>query len=526
MTETPKRANARKKPTGNGERRTASDKKSSPPVVELPHDDEVMKQNPRTEDYAGFICFSSAGESNIRTVVHVTPHLESMEKWKYKQKSTPKTGLDAESSPEGLKTPASVPTNSEPGLGELLIRARESLSAFHTMISANSVLMPALRTGFIHDNMYRSAKSALTAIESDQHYEIFGILSDQYSKINRQVRRLKELDKGMELMPPAILLSMVATFDSLMSDLVRAILLKQPNRIESSSRTLTVKEILLMDNFDDVRNKVLDDEIDNLMRGSHDEQVSYIESNFSVKIRDTYDRWPEFIEIFERRNLAAHGNMVVNRRYLQNCAQHGGCVDGIEIGDTLELTPKYLSDTADLLLEFVLLSLIVLWRKSSPTESKKAVESFGDELYELIRDGRAGPASRLLDFVLNKQPRVVDDVYFKIMTINLSIATIKNGDKKGGIAVLDKTDWSASSDEFKICEAAIREQLDEVLNLMPIVVQGNKAGAQEFREWPAFDWVRSEPRFKESFKTLFGEELVADERSSSGSLALRLDQFS
>ena len=55
------------------------------------------------------------------------------------------------------------------------------------------------------------------------------------------------------------------------------------------------------------------------MRGSHDEQIEYIEKNLHIDIRNHYEEWGEFIEIFERRNIISHGNYIINSHYVRNC---------------------------------------------------------------------------------------------------------------------------------------------------------------------------------------------------------------
>ena len=459
------------------------------------------------EPHECFIGFRRIGSSPLRASVFVNQDLENVYKWKQErtEQESGKNNIAANSVAEESDEPEDF---EEEGIDELLTRCRESLSAFHTVISTTLVMMPAVRANYVDREIYGYAGKEYDVILSEGKYEIFGISKSHRSKVNRHVRRLKELDKGMELMPPAILMSMVATFDTMISDLIRILIRKNPSRFNNSSRNLSVKDILSMESFDDVRAKILDDEIDSLMRGSHEEQIAYIEENFGIKIRSTYNRWPEFIEIFERRNLAAHGSLVVNRRYISNCKSAGYDTSSINIGDVLELSGKYLKNSVDLFLEFSLLTLLVLWKKVCPSEAVDATVLFSDELYELIKDGRTAAAARLLDFVLNKQKPVVEDAITKMMTINLAISLLKEKDKEGCVAVLDKTDWSSASLEFKICAAAIRENTEEVVTMMPAAVNAELVSLENFKEWPAFDWIRKSSDFQDSLKSIFGNEAI------------------
>lgn len=486
---------------------------------------ELHVETETKEKFDAYIGFRSVGPSKVRASVIVHPTFEKISKWKDDRIEYEKLKAEDKDYVPAKLEEADVPSDDdEENIMDVLSRARESLSAFHTMISASLILMPAVRAGYVNDDIYNYANKNFSVVEKDDRFEIFGLGADQLFKVGRQVRRLRELDRGMELMPPAILMSLVATFDTIISDLIRGLIRKNPARFDNSARTLSVKDILSMDSFDEVRAKILDDEIDSLMRGSHDDHIAYIEQNFNVKIKSSYDRWAEFIEIFERRNLAAHGNLTVNARYISNCKSAGLDTSGIEIGNVLELSSKYLKGTVDLLLEFTMLTVLVLWKKVSPQDARDATVVFSNEMYELIKDGRTAPAGRLLEFVLNKQNAVVEDSITKMMTINLAISYMKEGDKKSGIRVLDGTDWSSCSLDFKICDAALREKIDDVVAMMPVAASSELVSLADFKEWPAFDWIRKAPAFQDKLKELFGPEAtsIPDQGPETSSLLDRL----
>ena len=105
---------------------------------------------------------------------------------------------------------------------------------------------------------------------------------------------------------------MVATFDLYFSEIVRFFLSIHPELYTESDKQISLKEIFARKSLDEVTNQVIDIEVINLIRGSHMDQVQFIETHLDVKIIGHYERWPNFIEIFERRNLGAHGNLIVN----------------------------------------------------------------------------------------------------------------------------------------------------------------------------------------------------------------------
>ena len=252
------------------------------------------------------------------------------------------------------------------------------------------------------------------------------------------------------------------------------------------------------------------------MRGSHDEQIRYLEDKLNIKIRSHYDGWGGFMEIFERRNLIAHGNYIVNSHYVKNCNKHGLEVGEDQVGERLLLEEGYLRRSSERLLEFGMSLIFVLWLKHFEDSQEAAYMSFNHHILELIKDGQSRVAAKLLELALFKQTSNSSERVQKIMTINLANAYKKLDDDDKAQKVIAAVDWSAATNDFQICIAAIKGDIEGFVELMPLVAQGKLIDKSEFREWPVFDWVREERSVREAFQELFGEPITnpADEERS------------
>ena len=102
-------------------------------------------------------------------------------------------------------------------------------------------------------------------------------------------------------------------------------------------------------------------------------------------------------------------------------------------------------------------------------------------------------------------------------TVNLAIAIKKTGDEVSFKKVLDDADWSSAKDEFKLCIAAIREDMDELGRLIPRLKISDWISPSVYFEWPAFEWVRERPEFWALLEAVYGEEIryVVDSVSDS-----------
>ena len=461
-----------------------------------------------------YMCFETDHEHDICRSLAVVSGRSDVEKWKTRQRDIELNNdesnvsdqeADSSNSPESDDDGAQRPFVE---LAQLMSRFRETMSSYRPLVEFGMMIMPTLRFSHIYNQMYKNAERQLAVVEKDEKFETYGVTVDQYQAVNQQLRRLREFDRGATVLPGAILLSLVATFDSFIADTARIMLRRRPEKIIESSKSISVKDVLSMASFDDVIDKVTEDEVENLMRGSHDEQIKYIEDKMDVNIRSNYDEWGEFIEVFERRNLIAHGNYVINTHYIRNCSRHGFHIEKDKHGEKLSLDGRYLRQSSDRLLEFGLSLMFVLWLKHFRNDREEAYDRLNEITYELIKDKRSRVAARLLDLALFKQTPTASDKIKKMMTVNLANAYKKLHDEKKAYEVIGEVDWSAATDDFQICVAAVRGDVDRVVELMPRVIQGELIKKADFREWPIFDWVREEGGVQEKFQDIFGEPML------------------
>ena len=466
------------------------------------------------EPFVSYMCFGTNGEDTIPRSFAVLPDQDEVGRWKREQINSNladgESGTDAEESESTTLDDEGTDLTREPSIEllSLMSRFQETMSSYKFLVGFGMTLMPTLGSHFIHNEIYKNANEHLALVDKDQQFEIYGITDDQSPPVKTQVRRLREIDKGVTVLPGAILLSLVATFDSFIADTLRIMLRNQPDEAIESSKLISVRDVMKMSSLDEVKRKITDDEVEALMRGTHDTQIKYVEDKFHINIRDYYEEWGEFIEIFERRNIIAHGNYIINSHYVRHCNDHGHRVDEDQCGERLSLDEQYLRKSSDRLLEFGLSLMFVLRLKHFRESRETAYEEFSDLTYGLIRDGQSRVAANLLDLALFKQTPKVSDQIIRMMTVNLANAYKKIGNAEMAYQVITGLDWSASREDFQICVAAIMGDIHRVVELMPNVHQGGWINKSQFREWPVFDWAREEVKVREKFQEVYGEPII------------------
>lgn len=344
-----------------------------------------------------------------------------------------------------------------------------------------------------------------------ENYRIGRILDNQVSTVVETMNKINRLRDGLDYLPTAIFLSLIATFDTQMSDIVRAMLRIKSDRLKMSSRQIPLSKIMSAKNIQEIVEEQIIEEVYLFSRGSHDDQVAFIEENFSIEIRKSWKRWPDFIEIFERRNLVAHGERSYTKRYVDICSSHGFEEAKKYIGNTVRLHKSYLYRSLSILSEFALLTIFMLWRKHVPNERDNAFDAINEISFSCINNHRYRLASRLCEFAISLKNSGIKEAQRLRIVVNLASAHMHMKENGEAERVLNKEDWSATSDDFQISVAALRKDVKEVNRILPMIKAAGRLDADEFRTWPVFNFIKDDQEFLDEFKRVYGESLIVTE---------------
>lgn len=366
--------------------------------------------------------------------------------------------------------------------------------------AAPIIFSTAVRESGIVDPIVSSA----TLISNDSNVEIYGLTEDQYLNTIDQKDYYERIKQGAKALPAATLLSLVATFDTLIVDILGKLMRIDPRRLSESNQTVSVKSILDSTDKEEIVLKIISDELYSFSRGSHEEQERYIAQNFHIAIKDDWKRWPDYIEIFERRNLIAHGERNFNNRYVSVCKRNKHKGSEELLGKEIKLTTKYLSQALDVLVEFAALLSFSLWRKKSAEDERQAFSSLNDAIFKLVSNKRYVVAARIAEFALNLKTANVDDETRRMILVNRASALRHSNNIEAAEKVLGEVDWSATSDLFKICVAAVYGRSAEVASLLLLLAKSETLSAQSFKRWPCFAFVRESEDVQKAFSAAFG----------------------
>jgi hypothetical protein len=391
----------------------------------------------------------------------------------------------------------------------------------HELISLTNFVGASFPSIIVERDLVSKLLENRSVVHASTDYKILAVTQNDIPGITKELNRALTMSHGLEQLPGAILLSLVATFDSQMSDVVRTMLRIKSDKLKYGQKTIPLSKIFAATSLDDLVSDAVNDEIYQFSRGSHDDQVNYIEEHFSISIKAHWKRWPDLIEVFERRNLVAHGERNFTSRYQEICTKvgHKGAADNF--GKSIKVSSNYLRQASDLLAEFSALTTFSLWRKHMKGEEADAFSSLLELAFNAIGSPRASLAERICSYALSLKSNGLKEAMKLRFVVNLASAYMHLSQDKKGLDVLSEVDWSATSDDFRICVAALRKDVDEVCNLLPIIKATNKLAPSELRTWPVFDYVKDDGRFIASFQEAFGEEFVVNDFTRSADISTR-----
>lgn len=323
-----------------------------------------------------------------------------------------------------------------------------------------------------------------------------------FKELNETANSLSIIGKQV---PKMLIIGIVSSYEYYSSVLIREIYKSNAGMIEGSDKSVSVKDVFLSKNIDEFKDLLIDKEVEDVMRRSFPDQIKWFESNLGLKrsISDDYSKWGGLVEIFERRNIFAHANGIVGKRYLDKTKSLGDRSREPSRGQELYAGPKYFKKSIENITEFGLKLIQVVWRKLYAAEADKAYSSASDFAFELIAKGEYLLSSEIYMFLDDLQGKK-DGEQRLINAVNLANCYALLKDDKKRDDVLAQHEWSAVNDRFSVSIAAVRKDIKQVIQIMNKLKHDEEWNEVNYEEWPVFFHVRNDDEFMKCFESLYG----------------------
>lgn len=196
-----------------------------------------------------------------------------------------------------------------------------------------------------------------------------------------------KIRRAEELFEKQVAVTLVSRFDEFLSGFLSLVLEQNPSWLISSEKTITYKELIDLKSIDKAIEGVIQKEVENLLRGSHEDQISYIDEKLKLGISDNFEKLSEFLEVAERRNLFVHTGGVVSQQYLDKCNGFGCKIKDSKQGDCLCSDSDYFNDAFFIYFEIGLRIGQAAYRRLFPNEFEVADRSLNRSAIKFMNAG-------------------------------------------------------------------------------------------------------------------------------------------
>ncbi|MCX7257498.1 MAG: hypothetical protein NTZ64_12385 [Polaromonas sp.] len=237
--------------------------------------------------------------------------------------------------------------------------------------------------------------------------------------------------------------------------------------------------------------------------------MDYLETTFGIVLRK-FDRWPDFVEAAQRRNLLTHCGGVVSEQYRAVCLREGYPSAKLPaVGTKLSLGGDYFFRTCELMHEVGLKLGQTLWRKVLPQDLETADKHLNGLVYEALSQEHWERAEIAGEFFAH-QKSLFSDLYKRMAIVNYAIA-LKHRNKTDEMKkALLAHDWSASIPEFRLAESVLFGRTDEACQIIKgIGPKGQLVEESAYHSWPLFRDLREEPKFHDVYEAIYGYPFVS-----------------
>ncbi len=111
------------------------------------------------------------------------------------------------------------------------------------------------------------------------------------------------------------LVYLISTFESSLESMLSAIFYHRPEILNSSKKNLTYEEILICKDIDELKEKIIEREVESIIRDDIDIIRKYLVNNLKLDFTAGKFDWPKFEEFFYRRHTIIHNEGFPDSKY-------------------------------------------------------------------------------------------------------------------------------------------------------------------------------------------------------------------
>ncbi len=310
------------------------------------------------------------------------------------------------------------------------------------------------------------------------------------SNIRREYQQYEAREKQKEILYRGSLLLLVTYFENLIAGVLRENFMKYPQRISLDEKSVSYKMLTEINNIEEIKNTLIDQEVTNKMYDSLLDWKNYFQKNLKLKLKAWDDEFKFIQEIMARRNLYVHNNGVINSIYINLVKE----VNKDSIGNILSIDREYI-DNAINIIEYIGMSLIIeVWIKEC-ADNQEEVNTITNMIYEEYLESSRWKMARHFYEICLQSSKMLDAVKI-LCKINTWQCYKWLGEYDKVRDEVKKVDDSAFKPMYTLGILALNEDYEKFFEFYD---NQTDIGEDQLKEWPLFRELRKSKEYLERF---------------------------
>jgi len=337
-------------------------------------------------------------------------------------------------------------------------------------------------------------------------YKRFNKDFEKYKKKKEQKAQLK-LDKSLhflQVIKGGELTLLIMEYEKALAYLVKEIFKYKPEIINSFDREIHTRKVWEFQTIDEIKDFIINEEIDLLLRKNSFEQIRWIEGKFDCKINLGEKFWDRLFLFSEQRNLFIHNDNKVTQEYIDKFKKYYPNEKAPEKGKKLNLAQNDLLRCALYIIEALYSINRLLCKKYLQDEFISSSFINNTFIYEkFIKNKKLIYLAPFIIRHILSLDSDIEDHHKGLLLINKALAEKLIKDKRSfSDTLIEIEKISKSNDKNLLPIALLKDDYDSVESILS-KMKSNKKTLNFLIKQKIFDEYRKTERFKKFYSSTF-----------------------
>ncbi len=304
----------------------------------------------------------------------------------------------------------------------------------------------------------------------------------------KYVNRLVSLSKAEKLVVRSLLIALISEFDTFSGSLIRFLQLLKPHLFEFYNREIPFREIVAAGSLDFLKDSLVTQEIENLLRYGQKERLKWIQEKTNTQIIEKLPSFSVFMEATQRRNLFVHTDGIISRQYLEVCKREEYISkSSLRIGEKLEINQAYFFCASASVLEVGIMSAFYAVDNLNVIETNSFFATMRSVAWKLNQNHHSALTTTLLEaLVASKNVNKVQAKLLEKIKVDLAIAYSIRGNDQKMIEILSAKNGARRSKIMEFYAAILSKNYDTASKILPALCATKRINLSLLEREPVF----------------------------------------